>query len=670
MSEISTLYIDGRPVRFENEKNLLEVIRKSGVEIPTFCYHSDLSVYGACRLCMVDVEGMGLVASCSTKPEEGMKIKTNTNEVREIRKTVVELLLASHDHNCPTCQRSSSCKLQNLSRRMGITEIEYENTNEILPVDKSSFSIVRDPNKCVLCGDCVRMCREVQGVGAIDFAHRGANVTVEPAFGKPLGSVECVECGQCIQVCPTGALSIKSNVEDIWKVINDPSKTVIAEIAPAVRVAIGEGFGIEDGSVTTGQIVSALKMLGFNKVYDTSFAADLTAIEEATEFLNRFESGENLPQFTSCCPAWVKFAEQYYPELLSNLSTCRSPQQMFGSLAKNTLPEKLNIDEDNLVVVSIMPCTAKKFESKRPELSRDGKPDVDHVLTTTELGLMISEAGIDFKNLTPESLDMPMGFKTGAGIIFGASGGVSEAVLRFAAEKISGIKLTNVDFHAVRGKKGFRETEIVINDKTLKLAIVHGLKNAEYVAEMIKSGESKWDLIEVMACPGGCVGGAGQPIAWNSDTKDKRCDALFKTDKNLQLHKAQENPYIKECYETILHDGANGKKAHELLHTEYKNRKRITKDGMPLTEGADGDKISVSICVGTNCYMKGSQDIAKKLVHYLEENNLEDKVAVKATFCLEKCNKGPSVVVNGSVLEKATFEKVLNTVKFQLETGN
>lgn len=670
MSEISTLYIDGRPVRFENEKNLLEVIRKSGIEIPTFCYHSDLSVYGACRLCLIEVEGRGLVASCSTTPAEGMKVKTNTDEIREIRKTVVELLLASHNGDCPTCQRSNSCKLQDLARRLGIEEVGYENTNKTLPVDRSSFGIVRDPNKCVLCGDCVRMCREIQGIGAIDFAHRGAGVTVEPAFGKPLGSVECVECGQCVQVCPTGALTVKSNINDVWKDVNDPSKTVVIQIAPAVRVAIGEEFGIEEGSVTTGLIVSALKMIGFDKIYDTSFAADLTVIEEATEFLKRFENGERLPQFTSCCPGWVKFAEQYYPELLTNLSTCKSPQQMFGSLAKYMLPEQLNVDKKDLVVVSIMPCTAKKFESKRPEFITDGIPDVDHVLTTKELALMISEAGIDFKNLKPESLDMPLGFKTGAGIIFGASGGVSEAVLRFAAEKVGGINLTNVDFKAVRGNEGFREAKIVINDITLRIAIVHGLKNAGMVAEMVEKGESKWDLIEVMSCPGGCIGGAGQPIYWDSDTKQKRSDALYRTDKTLQLHKSQDNPYIKKCYETVLIDGPNGKEAHELLHTHYKSRKRITEDGMPLTEGKTEGKVSVSVCVGTNCYLKGSQDIAKKLVHYLEENNLKDDVEVKATFCLENCDKGPSVVVNGILIEKATYERVLKSVNFQMKTKN
>ncbi|HEY9069305.1 MAG TPA: NADH-dependent [FeFe] hydrogenase, group A6 [Candidatus Ozemobacteraceae bacterium] len=657
----ATVLIDNRPVPIEGERNILEMVRKAGIELPTFCYHSDLSIYGACRMCMVHVEGRGLMAACSTKPEPGMKVKTTTEEIREMRKIVVELLLANHDGQCPTCAKSAACTLQNLSRRLGITTNRFKPIHQPRAIDVSSPSLVRDPNKCVLCGDCVRMCAEIQGIGAIDFAGRGRDAAVLPAFGKNLEQVECVNCGQCAAVCPTGALTVRSDVEDVWKLLDDPSKTVIAEIAPAVRVALGEMFGLEAGEVVTGQAVAALKTMGFKKVFDTSFSADLTVIEEAEEFLTRFSKGEKLPQFTSCCPAWVKYAEQYHPELLPNLSSCKSPQQMFGSIARDTLPKALGIENKNLVIVSIMPCTAKKFEARRSEFAKEGIRDVDYVLTTQEFARMIEERGIDFRSLSPESLDMPLGFKTGAGVIFGASGGVTEAVLRYAAEKVTGRTLENVDFVQVRGEDGRREIELDVAGKKLKLCVVHSLANARKVADEIKKGKSSYHLIEVMACPGGCVGGAGQPLNRDVAARRRRAKGLYDADKTQPLHKAQENPYIAELYQKNLGE-VGGHKAHELLHTHYHSRRRLGDTGIPLITGTAADKLKITVCVGTSCYVKGSQTLLQKLVKHLEEQGLTSAVDVQASFCHERCDRGPTVVIGDRVIEKCTLETAIQTV--------
>ncbi len=497
-----TLNVDGLEVPINGERNLLEIIRKAEIELPTFCYHSELSVYGACRLCLVEVEGRGIQGACSTPAEPGMKVRTQTEEIREIRRIALELLLANHDQQCPTCPKSAACKLQEIARKLGVRKVRFKPVHTPEEVDYSSLSVVRDPGKCILCGDCVRFCSEVQGIGAIDFAHRGHDAAVLPAFGKGLGDGECVNCGQCAAVCPTGALTPRSEMDEVWKALNDSTKTVVVQVAPAVRVALGEEFGMTAGTSSSGQMVAALKRLGFERVYDTSFSADLTVVEEANEFLKRKTKGEKLPQFTSCCPGWVKFAEQYFPELLPNLSTCKSPQQMLGALCKDTLPQEMGIKKENLVVVSVMPCTAKKFEAKRPEFAPGNIPDVDHVLTTQELARMIEAAGLRFQKLQPESYDMPMGFKTGGGVIFGNSGGVSEAVLRYAAEKVTGQKLASPDFHAVRGEDGMRLATVTVGDIQLKLALVHGLKNARTLADKVRRGECELDLIEVMACPG------------------------------------------------------------------------------------------------------------------------------------------------------------------------
>ncbi len=565
------IYINGRPVAIEGERNLLEIIRKTGMELPTFCYHSDLSVYGACRLCLVEIEGRGIVGSCSTPPEAGMKIKTHTEEIREIRKISVELLLANHDNNCPTCYKSHNCQLQNLARQLGVESVRFQSVLNKKPVDVSSPSIIRDPNKCVLCGDCVRVCSEIQGVGAIDFAYRGHNAAVLPAFGKDLGAVECVNCGQCALACPTGSLSLKPEMEEVWKELTDKEIYTVATIAPAVRVAIGEIFGMEAGAVSTGQMVAALKLLGFDQVYDTSYAADLTIIEEGSEFIKRKVGGEKLPQFTSCCPAWVKYIEHFHPELMDNLSTCKSPQQMFGALLKDRLPELFHIPKEKIKVVSIMPCTAKKFEAKRPEFTENGIADIDHVITTSELGRMIKGAGIQFNDLSPESFDMPFGFATSAGVIFGNSGGVTEAALRFAVEKITGKPLAKLDFVEVRGEAGIREATFEIDGIEVKTAIVHGLKNAGAIVEKVAKGECEYDFIEVMTCPQGCINGGGQPINHSHNYKQLRTKGLYNAGKMFQLHKSQDNVMVSECYQKHLGE-VGGHKAHHLLHTKYTKR--------------------------------------------------------------------------------------------------
>jgi NADH-quinone oxidoreductase subunit G len=664
-----TLNIDGREVPINGERNLLELIRKAGIDLPTFCYHSDLSVYGACRLCLVDIAGRGIQGACSTPPEAGLKIRTQTEEIREIRKISVELLLANHERECTTCGKSAACQLQDVARKLGIREVRFKPVHEMKEVDRSSLSLVRDPNKCVLCGDCVRFCSEIQDIGAIDFAYRGHDAAVLPAFGKSLGEGECVNCGQCAAVCPTGALTPRSETEAVWKDLNDPTKIVVAQIAPAVRVAIGELFGMPPGESTRGQMVAALKRLGFDRVFDTSFSADLTVIEEANEFLGRKAKGGKLPLFTSCCPAWVKFAEQYFPELLPNLSTCKSPQQMLGALCKELLPAELNVKKENLVVVSIMPCTAKKFEAKRPEFARDGIAEVDHVLTTQELARMIEEAGLRFTKLEPESFDMPMGFKTGAGVIFGNSGGVSEAVLRYASEKVTGKKLENPDFHSVRGENGLRIVEVPVDGIVLKLGIVHGLKNARTLAEKARRGKCDLDLIEVMACPGGCIGGAGQPVSRDPDIRKLRAKGLYDVDKNMELHKSQENHFVTECYQKHLGE-IGGKNAHRLLHTHYQSRRRIADETILLGDGNGTEPVKVNVCAGTNCFLKGSQNILHDLLSQVQERNLQDQVQISASFCFENCDRGPTVSVDGRRIPHCTAEAARAEIDGKIKKQN
>ncbi len=656
------IYINNRPIPLEGEKNILAVARKAHIDIPTFCYHSELSVYGACRLCLVEIEGKGIVTSCSTPPREGMRVFTHTKQIQRLRKNIVEMLLANHDQACPTCARSETCSLRSLSAKLGIENVRYRKTKNPKEKDLGSIALVRDPNKCVLCGDCVRYCDEIQGIAAIDFTNRGEDVVVSPAFNKSLADVGCVNCGQCAAVCPVGAITIRSQTGGVWEAIQDNDQKVIAQIAPAVRVAIGEMFGMPSGEVTTGKIVAAMRMLGFDLVFDTSFAADLTVVEEANELLKRKSAAGKLPVFTSCCPAWVKFAEQSHPDLLPYLSSCRSPQQMFGSLARNMLPQRMGIPQGKLTVVSIMPCTAKKYECARPEFRTDGFQDVDFALTTQELGNMIKEAGIDFASLEPESMDMPMGMATGAGVLFGKTGGVSEAVVRYAADVLGEERPDSIDLDEIRDIKGIRETEITLGSTTLRLAVVHGLKNAAYVAEKVLSGELQYDIVEVMACPGGCIGGAGQPIVHSSEERQARAKAIANTDKISPLKKSHRNPFIQELYDTLL-DEPNSEVAHKMLHTHYTSRKRIADESISLTGSSTQERVKVRVCVGTSCYLRGAHDLLANLLKTIEEKDWAQKVDLGATFCTERCDKGPSVAVGDDVLHFATLDRVVAMIQ-------
>ena len=662
---MKTLTINGRAVTFKEERNLLEVIRNANIEIPTFCYHSELSIYGACRLCIVNIEGRGLMTACTVAPEAGLVVHTNTEQLRNIRKTTIELLLASYNHDCTTCSKSNTCKLRDIAQRLGVTKLRFKrNTKEEHPIDTSSLAIIRDPNKCILCGDCVRACEEMQGIGALDFAYRGSETKVLPAFGKDIATVDCVDCGQCSRVCPTGSIVPRSEIDAVWKELDNPKKIVIAHFAPAVRVAIGEEFGMLTGSILSGQIATALRFLGFDKVYDTSFAADLTIMEEANEFIKRKETGGIFPMFTSCCPAWVKYTEQYYPEFINNLSTCRSPQAMFGSISKKYLPEILGVSPKDIVVVSIMPCTAKKVEARRPEFYTDGLRDNDYVLTTQELALMIKQAGIRFNELSPEAFDTPFGQKTGGAVIFGNSGGVTEAALRCIAEKLEGKPLTNFEFFEVRGEEGLREATVAIGHETVSIAIVHGLKNTRRVLEQIKSGEKKYHFVEIMSCPGGCVGGAGQPVSFKPEIRRERMKGLYNADKMLQQHSSQENQAVTELYKKHI-GKIGGDEAHTVLHTHYHNRKRISDGGMAIIDG-DSSKLSISICVGTNCFMRGSQDIIKAVLDYIQVRNLSDVIDVKANFCMENCDKGPSVSIGDRIISKADSSYIIKEIESQL----
>jgi NADH-quinone oxidoreductase subunit G len=666
MSETSQyVTINGREAALKGERNVLELCRNAGIDIPTFCYHSHLSVYGGCRLCLVEIEGRGIQASCSTVPEPGMVIRTHSAEIQGIRRIALELLLASHDQSCTTCSKSAACRLRELADRMGIDKNRFKQAVRDLPVDTSSPSLRRDPRKCILCGDCVRACGEMQGIGVLDFVGRGPQVTVQPAFGKDLAEVDCVNCGQCAAVCPTGAITIASDLSGVWAALNDPRKKVVAQIAPAVRVAVGEAFGLPGGTLATGQVSAALKMIGFHRVYDTSFSADMTVLEEAEEFLERATAGRDLPQFTSCCPAWVKFAEQYYPEFLSHLSSCRSPQQMFGAMAKEVLPAQLDIPRSGLVVVSVMPCTAKKFEAGRDEFVHEGNRDVDLVITTQELIRMIREAGLRFDKLAPESLDMPFGFKTGAGVIFGNSGGVAEAVLRYAVDKLGRSRRDAYQWKELRNGEGLREATVSLGDKELRLAIVAGLANARTLMNDIRDGKRRYDLVEVMACPQGCISGAGQPVPADAEAVQQRRRGLYDADTMLELHKSQENPYLADLYRQHL-GPVGGEKAHHLLHTGYHSRRRITNDGLALTRSQGAGAVVVSVCIGTNCHLRGSQDLLHALIRHVEQNDLEESVAVRATFCYETCDRGPTVQVGNQVLERCTFERACAVLKDEL----
>jgi NADH-quinone oxidoreductase subunit G len=554
--------INNMRVKFTDEKNVLSVIRKAGIDLPTFCYHSELSTYGACRMCVVEDERGKVFASCSEVPKDGMVIYTNTPRLQHHRKMIIELMLASHDRDCTSCAKNGVCTLQSLANQLNVSNVRFENYKKELPKDTSSDCIIRDPNKCILCGDCVRMCEEIQGLGILDFVSRGSKMHVTTAFDRPLSATECVGCGQCRIVCPTGAILIKRDMDPVWRDLADKDKIVVAQIAPAVRVAIGERFGLPKGENVIGLLVAALRRLGFDRVYDTNFGADLTVMEESKEFHERLTSGGKLPLFTSCCPAWVKYCEQKYPEFKENLSTCKSPQEMFGALLKEEARQNADKESRKTVVVSIMPCSAKKAEIKRPEHFTAGEQDVDYVLSTVEISRMIREAGLDLANLKPEAMDMPFGLASGGGAIFGVTGGVTEAVLRRLIGSHNAEELEMISDTGIRGENNIKEATVTLNGRELKIAVVNGLASAGKLLDRIKSGEAYYDFVEVMACRSGCIGGGGQPAQRSSKVKKARADGIYEVDRTSQIKISNENPIIENVYNGILKG-----KVHELLHT-------------------------------------------------------------------------------------------------------
>lgn len=556
--------IDSKCVPIEGEKNVLSLIRKAGIDLPTFCYHSELSIYGACRLCVVEDDRGKIFASCSEQPRPGMVIYTNTKKVQRYRKLIIELLLASHCRDCTTCHKNGMCELQALAYRVGVHAVRFLNNRKQKELDMSSPSIVRDPNKCILCGDCVRTCDEIQGVGAIDFANRGSKMEVMPAFDKKLAETDCVGCGQCASVCPTAAISIRTNVTQVWNAIEDENVRVVAQVAPAVRIAVGDHFGIPKGENSFGKLVEALRIMGFDEIYDTSFSADLTVMEESKELVERLEKNEKLPLFTSCCPGWVKYCENKYPEFAEHISTCRSPQGMLSAVIKEYYAKKDEEEGKRTMVVSIMPCTAKKGEILRPDNFTDGRQDTDYVLTTVEIIRMIKQMGIRFEKLSGEAADMPFSIASGGGAIFGATGGVTEAVLRHLATEKNYKTLNAISFTGVRGEEGIKETTIMLGEREVRIAIVHGLANAGRLLAAIKAGEKEYDFVEVMACRRGCIMGGGQPAQAGPRTRKGRMEGIYKVDANSNIRFPDDNPAVKQLYDGLLKGNE-----HKLLHRNF-----------------------------------------------------------------------------------------------------
>lgn len=583
---IINLTIDGRSYQIKEGKTILESCKELGISIPSLCYLKDISSNASCGICVVELKGAkSLVRSCVTSASEGMEIKTHSPAVNQARVTNLQLLLANHPADCLICDRNGNCELQDISSVLGVNETPYDKTKPLLPLDETSLSLVRDPNKCILCGRCVAVCADMQTVYAIDFAGRGLKTKIATYKDKGLGNVACTNCGQCALVCPTGAIVERNESAHLLKDLYDDNKVVIVQTAPAIRVGIGEAMGMADGALVTGQMVAALRRLGFDKVFDTQFTADLTIMEEGHELINRLTTNGKLPMVTSCSPGWIKFIEHFYPKSLSHLSTCKSPQQMFGAVAKTYYAEKMGIDPRRLVVVSIMPCTAKKFECKRPEMKsayhwwkekmnlneKEAFFDVDYVLTTRELARMFKMTGVDFKNLPEEEFDNPLGISTGAGAIFAATGGVMEAAVRTAYEVVAGKPLPDLNLKVVRGFDGIKEAELDINGTKLKVAVAHTLKNARVLLDQIEEGNSPYAFIEVMTCPGGCLGGGGQPIPTTWEVRQKRAESIYREDSIKPIRKSHDNPAIKELYEDFLKKPL-GHISHELLHTNYVER--------------------------------------------------------------------------------------------------
>ena len=575
--EMVNITIDTRKIQVPKNYTVLEAAKFANIAIPTLCFLKDINEIGACRMCVVEIKGArSLQAACVYPVSEGLEIYTQTPAVREARKVTLELILSNHDKKCLTCVRSRNCELQKLAEELNIKDIRFEGEMHKYPIDDMSTSIVRDPNKCILCRRCVNMCKNIQNVAVIDTNERGFKTIVGSAFNESLSEVPCINCGQCITVCPVGALREKDDTGKVWEALANNDLHVVVQTAPAVRVALGEEFGMEIGTRVTSNMIASLRRLGFKKVFDTDTAADLTVMEEGTELIDRINNGGKLPLITSCSPGWIKFCEHNYPEFLDNLSTCKSPHEMLGAVLKSYYAEKMGIDPSKIFVVSIMPCTAKKFEAQRPELSSGGYRDVDVVLTTRELARMIREAGIDFTELPERHFDDPMGEATGAAVIFGATGGVMEAALRTVAEILEGKSLDNIEYDALRGVDGIKEAVIEAGGLKIRAAVAHGTGNARKLLERIKKGDVEYHFVEIMACPGGCVTGGGQPIqpsqvrSW-IDLRKERAKAIYEEDRSLPIRKSHENPRVKKLYDEFF-EKPGSHKAHELLHTHYHKR--------------------------------------------------------------------------------------------------
>lgn len=600
MDKVS-LTINGIVAEVPSNYTVLEAAKEAGIDIPTLCYLKDINEVGACRVCMVEVEGArNLMASCVTAVTEGMVVKTNTKKVRTAVKGNLELILANHNRECLTCGRNGSCELQTLSEEMGVDNVTFEGAKRETHIDDKSHSIVRDSSKCILCGRCISTCRDVQEIGILDFTNRGFETEVAPAFNKSMADSPCIYCGQCIVVCPVAALREKSDIEKVWDAIEDPDTHVVVQTAPAVRASLGEEFGMPVGTRVTGKMVAGLRRMGFDKVFDTNFAADLTIMEEGYELLDRIQNGGKLPMITSCSPGWIRYCEYYYPEFIENLSSCKSPHQMFGAVLKSYYAENNNIDPKKMFVVSIMPCTSKKTESARPEMEVDGLRDIDAVLTTRELGKMIKQARIKFDQLPDEDFDPALGEYTGAGVIFGATGGVMEAAIRTVADVLSGEDLKEFEYTGVRGvEQGVKEAEVTVAGNTIKVAIAHSTAAAGKLLDMVKSGEKEYHFIEIMGCSGGCVNGGGQShvdakTRLDLDLRVERAKALYDEDAILTYRKSHQNPLIKKIYDDYL-EKPNSHKSHHLLHTHY-GKKEI----FPIDKGET--EATAKSCCGGDCH--------------------------------------------------------------------
>lgn len=563
------LTINNIPVEVPKGTKIMQAAKTLGIDIPHLCYHEDQRIKAHCRLCSVEVTGKRrLLAACSTEVWEGMDVHTDTEIVRDTQVSILQLMLANHHKDCLSCPRNQNCDLQRLCSRFNILKSPLPNVVKDEPRIETNPSIVRDPSKCIRCGRCIRACKDVQGIAALTYAGRSSDIVVTTAFNKPMEKTDCVLCGQCSLVCPTGAIVEKDDTQKVLDALQNPKKHVIVQVAPAVRVALGDAFGMQPGAIMTRQMVTALKLLGFDSVFDTNFGADLTIMEEGYEFLNRLNNNGVLPMMTSCSPGWVNYVEKHFPDYRDHLSSAKSPMSMFGAIAKTYYPEKAGLDVNDIVTVAVMPCTAKKYEASRPEMGRNGQQDVDIVLTTRELIKLIKYVGLSLTELPESDFDSPLGVGSGAGAIFGATGGVMEAALRTVYEKVTGKTLKKLEFTAVRGFEGIKEATVTINGRDIRLAVVHTLKNARKIMEQVKKGISPYDFIEVMACPGGCIGGGGQPIGTTNAIRQKRMAALYEIDKNMPLRKSHENPEIITLYKDFLGEPLS-EKAHELLHTTY-----------------------------------------------------------------------------------------------------